>query len=124
MGYSWYSSRFSSKSVNEEDETSLENLVQTILPESKLAVGEKPRITFKDILGIDDFKEELQEIVAYLKNPRDFESMGAVLPRGVLLAGPPGTGKTMLAKAIAGEANCAFYYMSGSQFDQKYVFLV
>lgn len=109
--------------VNKEpDESSFFEKVQGVTGQGqKILEGEKVSITFEDVRGIDDFKEELQEIADYLKNPKDFQAMGAQLPKGVLMAGPPGTGKTMLAKAIAGEAGCSFFYMSGSQFDQMWV---
>ena len=106
----------------EPDESSFFEKVQGVTGNGLASVqGEKVSITFADVRGIDDFKEELQEIADYLKNPKDFQSMGAQLPKGVLMSGPPGTGKTMLAKAIAGEAGCSFFYMSGSQFDQMWV---
>jgi ATP-dependent metalloprotease len=123
-GYILYQNRFKSKSDSDDDDTKAENIAQLFKPQTKDKNGQKSNVTFNDVLGIDDFKEELQEIVTYLKNPKHFDEMGAQLPRGVLLAGPPGTGKTMLAKAIAGEAGCSFYYMSGSQFEQKYVLVV
>lgn len=75
---------------------------------------------FKDVVGIDEFRAELEEIVDYLKNPKKYTSVGATFPKGILLSGPPGTGKTLIARAIAGEANCSFYYKSGSQFDQMF----
>jgi ATP-dependent metalloprotease len=76
---------------------------------------------FSDVLGIDEFKEELEEIVDYLKNPGKYVDSGAKLPKGVLLIGPPGTGKTLMARALAGEANCSFFYKSGSEFDEMFV---
>ncbi len=76
---------------------------------------------FSDVLGIDEFKEELEEIVDYLKFPEKYTDSGAKLPKGVLLVGPPGTGKTLLAKALAGEANCSFFYKSGAEFDEMFV---
>lgn len=76
---------------------------------------------FSDVLGIDEFKEELEDIIDFLKNPKKYHDAGAKLPRGVLLVGPPGTGKTLLARAIAGEAGCSFYYKTGSGFDEMFV---
>lgn len=81
----------------------------------------KMTVKFKDVIGIEEFKEELTEIVDYLKNPNKYKKVGAKLPRGILLEGPPGTGKTLLAKALAGEAGCTFIYRSGSDFDEVFV---
>ncbi|KAG4304961.1 hypothetical protein PORY_001636 [Pneumocystis oryctolagi] len=80
-----------------------------------------PDVKFSDICGVDEAKEELQEVVDFLKNPQKFTSLGGKLPKGVLLVGPPGTGKTMLAKAVAKEAGVSFFFMSGSEFDEMYV---
>jgi cell division protease FtsH len=77
--------------------------------------------TFKDVAGIDEAKEEVEELVAFLKNPKKFQKLGGRIPRGVLLVGPPGTGKTLLAKAIAGEADVPFYSISGSDFVEMFV---
>ena len=83
--------------------------------------GEKNRVTFDDVAGVDEEKEELEEIVEFLKNPKKFTDMGARIPKGVLLVGQPGTGKTLLAKAVAGEAGVPFYSISGSDFVEMFV---
>ena len=79
------------------------------------------KVSFKDVAGLSEEKEEVQELIDFLKNPKKFESMGARIPRGVLLVGPPGTGKTLLARAVAGEANVPFYFISGSDFVELFV---
>ncbi len=86
-----------------------------------LNTTDKNRITFEDVAGVDEEKEELQEIVEFLKNPRKFTEMGARIPKGVLLVGQPGTGKTLLAKAVAGEAGVPFFIISGSDFVEMFV---
>ncbi len=83
--------------------------------------GQKTRITFNDVAGIDEAKSELEEIVEFLKDPHKFKRLGGKIPKGVLLVGPPGTGKTLLAKAIAGEANVPFFSISGSEFVEMFV---
>ena len=83
--------------------------------------NEKDKVTFKDVAGVDEEKEELQEIVEFLKNPKKYVEMGARIPKGVLLVGHPGTGKTLLAKAVAGEANVPFFIISGSDFVEMFV---
>ncbi|MDP8221267.1 MAG: ATP-dependent zinc metalloprotease FtsH [Candidatus Stygibacter frigidus] len=88
---------------------------------ARLADGAKSRITFKDVAGVDEAKEELEEIVEYLKAPDKFQRLGGRIPRGVLLVGRPGTGKTLLAKAVAGEAKVPFYSISGSDFVEMFV---
>jgi len=80
-----------------------------------------PRVTFDDVAGIDEAKAELIEVVEFLKNPRKFQLLGARIPKGVLLVGPPGSGKTLLARAIAGEAGVPFFHMSGSEFVEMFV---
>ena len=82
---------------------------------------DKNKITFKDVAGVEEEKEELEEIVEFLKNPKKFTDMGARIPKGVLLVGQPGTGKTLLAKAVAGEAGVPFFIMSGSDFVEMFV---
>ena len=79
------------------------------------------RVTFKDVAGLPEEKEELQELIDFLKYPKKFQKLGARIPKGVLLVGPPGTGKTLLAKAVAGEAKAPFYFISGSDFVELYV---
>jgi ATP-dependent metalloprotease len=83
--------------------------------------AQQQTIRFSDVHGCDEAKEELQELVEFLTNPDKFNQLGGKLPKGVLLVGPPGTGKTMLARAVAGEAGCPVFYMSGSEFDELYV---
>jgi len=78
-------------------------------------------IKFSDVAGLKEEKEEVAEVIDFLKNPKKFQKMGARIPKGVLLVGPPGTGKTLLAKAVAGEANCPFYFISGSDFVELFV---
>lgn len=88
---------------------------------ARMFVGEKEKVTFKDVAGIDEAKDELQEIIDFLKEPKKFQRLGGRIPRGVLLIGPPGTGKTLLARAIAGEAKVPFYSISGSDFVELFV---
>ena len=87
----------------------------------RLFSSDKDRITFKDVAGLKEAKEELQEIVEFLKNPKKFQELGARIPRGVLLMGAPGSGKTLLARAVAGEANVPFFHISGSEFVEMFV---
>src|SRR6202043_2738642 len=82
--------------------------------------GNKPT-SFKDVAGLVEPKQELQEVVDFLKNPQKFQALGAEIPKGLLLIGPPGTGKTLLAKAVAGEARVPFFAMSASEFVEMFV---
>ncbi len=88
---------------------------------ARMVDGSKNRITFADVAGADEEKEELREMVDFLRNPQSYTEMGARIPKGVLLVGPPGTGKTLLAKAVAGEANVPFFTISGSDFVEMFV---
>ncbi|MBM4399784.1 MAG: ATP-dependent zinc metalloprotease FtsH, partial [Candidatus Cloacimonetes bacterium] len=88
---------------------------------ARLYEGSKYKISFKDVAGVDEAKEELQEIVEFLKDPKKFQRLGGRIPRGVLLVGRPGTGKTLLAKAVSGEAGVPFFSISGSDFVEMFV---
>jgi len=82
---------------------------------------EEIHVTFDDVKGCDEAKQELKEVVEFLKNPDKFSNLGGKLPKGVLLVGPPGTGKTLLARAVAGEANVPFFHAAGPEFDEVLV---
>ncbi|MDQ3492013.1 MAG: AAA family ATPase, partial [Chloroflexota bacterium] len=88
---------------------------------ARMFLGNKQVVTFADVAGVDEAKAELQEVVEFLKYPEKFNSLGARIPRGVLLVGPPGTGKTLLARAVAGEAGVPFFSISGSEFVEMFV---
>lgn len=88
---------------------------------AKVYVQSSDGIKFADVAGEDEAKENLSEVVDYLHNPNKYKEIGASMPKGILLVGPPGTGKTMLAKAVAGEANVPFFSMSGSEFVEMFV---
>ena len=88
---------------------------------ARLLTPDKDRVTFKDVAGCDESKEEVSEVVEFLKNPKRFSDIGARIPKGILMVGPPGTGKTLLARAVAGEADVPFYSISGSDFVEMFV---
>src|SRR5437667_10058855 len=88
---------------------------------ARMFMGNKPTITFQDVAGVEEAKQELQEVVEFLKYPEKFAALGARIPKGVLLVGPPGTGKTLLSRAVAGEAGVPFFRISGSEFVEMFV---
>ena len=88
---------------------------------ARMFVGDRPTVTFSDVAGADEAKQELEEIVEFLKEPQKFVALGARIPKGVLLVGPPGTGKTLMAKAVSGEAGVPFFSISGSEFVEMFV---
>ena len=88
---------------------------------ARLLSMQQKKVTFKDVAGVDEAKEELKEIIEYLREPQKFQKLGGRIPKGVLLVGPPGTGKTLLARAVAGEANVPFFSISGSDFVEMFV---
>ncbi|HAZ66166.1 MAG TPA: cell division protein FtsH, partial [Opitutae bacterium] len=88
---------------------------------AKLSGKDKEVVTFKDVAGCDESKEEVREVVEFLRDPKKFTKLGARIPRGILMVGPPGTGKTLLARAIAGEAEVPFFSISGSDFVEMFV---
>ena len=88
---------------------------------ARMLTEKQGRVTFDDVAGIDEAKEELKEVVEFLKDPQKFQRLGGKIPKGALLVGPPGTGKTLVARAVAGEANVPFFTISGSDFVEMFV---
>ena len=106
------------KQLTQASDSESENHDETI---EKTNNTDKNKIHFSDVAGLKEEKEELMEIVDFLKNPQKYIKMGAKIPKGVLLSGPPGTGKTLLAKAVSGESEAEFFYTCGAEFDEMYV---
>lgn len=113
VAFFWFIMRQSQKGVNQAFSFGKMRL--------KLSVPNKEKVTFQDVAGSNEAKEELREIVEFLKSPKKFLGMGARIPRGVILMGPPGSGKTLLARAVSGEANVPFFHMSGAEFVEMFV---
>src|SRR5690348_14173723 len=88
---------------------------------AKIYVETDVKVTFADVAGVDEAKEELREVIEFLKTPEKFTKLGGKIPKGILLVGPPGTGKTLLARAVAGEAGVTFFSISGSEFVEMFV---
>lgn len=109
--------------TNEEIDQEIDKIVSgpALISNYRIAPSQKQAITFKDVAGNEEEKEEMKELIDFLKNPQKYQEIGASIPKGFLLEGPPGTGKTLLAKAVAGEANKPFFVASGSEFVEKYV---
>ncbi|CAH8590189.1 unnamed protein product [Heterobilharzia americana] len=99
----------------------LSGVFPKLLNPNVASFAENVNVTFSDVQGCDEVKKELQDIVEFLRNPEKFNHIGAKLPKGVLLVGPPGVGKTLLAKAVSGEAQVPFLYVSGSSFEEVFV---
>ncbi|MBI3078319.1 MAG: ATP-dependent metallopeptidase FtsH/Yme1/Tma family protein, partial [Deltaproteobacteria bacterium] len=98
-----------------------EGLMSLGKSKAKVYIEKRPGVTFNDVAGVDEAKEELQEVIEFLRNPQKFQRLGGKIPKGVLLVGPPGTGKTLLAKAVAGEASVPFLTIAGSDFVEMFV---
>lgn len=113
----WWQKRTDSSNLFGSQSSNISSLSHDSTPVEAI----KSDVTFKDIGGISDVKIELEEIIDFIKNPKRYKSFGAYMPKGVLLVGPPGVGKTMIAKAVANEAGVPFYYQSGASFVQIYV---
>ena len=88
---------------------------------AKIYAEKDTKVTFADVAGVDEAKEELREVIEFLKTPEKFTRLGGKIPKGILLVGPPGTGKTLLARAVAGEAGVTFFSISGSEFVEMFV---
>src|SRR5437763_4578521 len=115
MGVWWYiGRRFASQGLGG-------GLMSIGKSKAKIYVESNTSVTFDDVAGVDEAKDELREVVDFLKSPRDYGRLGGRMPKGVLLVGPPGTGKTLLAKAVAGEAKVPFFSISGSEFVEMFV---
>ncbi|MEJ2482579.1 MAG: ATP-dependent zinc metalloprotease FtsH [Gemmatimonadota bacterium] len=109
------------RGVEVEAKEAAANWVNYLVSKAKLLSGDTPKVTFADVAGADEAKEDLKEIIEFLKDPAKFRRLGGRLPKGALLVGPPGTGKTLLARAVAGEAGRPFFSMSGSDFVEMFV---